>query len=419
MDDLEFEIPPRELAEVESSDDEPIYGEEHNKSKLPLAARVIEKPKETGFHKTTRVCLQQIKDAMLHHRWPEAAEYMTSYPQTLEDTTGGMPQVLSEVVWRIGTDILHNHSNSKLEDYNSFYERMKHSGVKHYLMICLEHSFHLLVNGKFEDARRQLSIAESWRYGRLSAKQFQKVKLIHAYRAFLDYFIWRDKKATISSTDVSDAITHQEMSSYFRQSSVNLKEIMKSPGIWDPFILSYVDMLEYYHDNESALRVLNDYAYDSTFPPNPNAHVYLYQYLKRHDAPENELMKVLKVLHAIVPSHELMLEYCSLLLQSEQVGDLKTALDVVLHLLDHICWKSHLGLWKCLQTIIESITQTGESLDILGSMENRKDWWPAMHFTSFHARQDSVENPELVERKAFVSRVLFPSQQWAQKASVF
>lgn len=54
-------------------------------------------------------------------------------------------------------------------------------------------------------------------------------------------------------------------------------------------------MLEYYGDNEEAQKVLNDYAYDNSFPPNPNAHVYLYQFLKRHDAPDKKLMKVLKV----------------------------------------------------------------------------------------------------------------------------
>lgn len=54
-------------------------------------------------------------------------------------------------------------------------------------------------------------------------------------------------------------------------------------------------MLEFYDDYEEALNVLNDYTYDSSFPPNPNAHVYMYQFLKRHNAPEKKLMKALKV----------------------------------------------------------------------------------------------------------------------------
>lgn len=54
-------------------------------------------------------------------------------------------------------------------------------------------------------------------------------------------------------------------------------------------------MQEFYDNHEDALRVLTSYAYDSSFPPNPNAHVYLYQYLKRSDTSDRNLMKVLKV----------------------------------------------------------------------------------------------------------------------------
>lgn len=131
-------------------------------------------------------------------------------------------------IWRISTEILHHHPNSKMEDYNNIYERMKHSGVKHYLMvrspvdpdcpdilhtaethlrhvlctpqISLEHSFHLLLHGHIEDSKRQLSIAESWRYGKESAAQHQSTRLIQAYRSLLDYIIWCDKKFTHSNT---------------------------------------------------------------------------------------------------------------------------------------------------------------------------------------------------------------------------
>lgn len=106
-------------------------------------------------------------------------------------------------------------------------------------------------------------------------------------------------------------------------------------------------MLEFYNDHEGALHVLKEYAYDSHFPPNPNAHVYLYRFLKRQGATEKKQIGVLKVgalgssvltklalftwhcslpqmavlsspqiLGALVPSHELMLELFSLLVQS-------------------------------------------------------------------------------------------------------
>lgn len=36
-----------------------------------------------------------------------------------------------------------------------------------------------------------------------------------------------------------------EKNNDFRQASVNLKEILKNPGVWDPFILSYVEVNTY------------------------------------------------------------------------------------------------------------------------------------------------------------------------------
>lgn len=130
---------------------------------LILFLEISETPKETGFHQSTRLCLEQIREAMLHHRWQEAAEYMACYPQILEATTFvsarrdkevglhllpfGSVFVCScpyiwflhpalKVIWRIGTEILHHHPNSKLQDYNIVYERMKHAGFGHYLMVC-------------------------------------------------------------------------------------------------------------------------------------------------------------------------------------------------------------------------------------------------------------------------------------------
>lgn len=41
-------------------------------------------------------------------------------------------------------------------------------------------------------------------------------------------------------------------------------------------------------------------------------------------------------------------------------------------------------------------------------MAERKDWWLALHLTSFHATKDSKENPELFEVKASLTKILFP-----------
>ncbi|CAK6962724.1 TATA box-binding protein-associated factor RNA polymerase I subunit A [Scomber scombrus] len=409
MDDLERELMPVGNLNDDLDSSEDNSTKEGRKSKLPLVNPIsVEKPNETGFHKSMRICLEQIREALLHHRWQEAAEYMACYPQMLDDTTRGKHQQCKELIWRMATEILHHHDNSKMEDYKSIYERMKHSGVKHYLLICLEHSFHLLLHGQIQDAKRELSAAESWRYGKESTAQYERTKLIHAYRSLLDYIIWCDKKHAHSNTDYSDSDNNQDMNNYFRQASVNLKEILKNPGIWDPFILSYVEMLEYYENHEEAEKVLNDYAYDSAFPPNPNAHVYLYQYLKRHDR-KIEMKKVLKNLQTLVPSHELMLEYSSLLLRSDKKGNVQKALGVVLDMLDFACWRSNVDVWKRLKDIVEKLQLQEDWKEVVSEkMAARKDWWPALHFSRFHNREDSRDNPQLMGVKASLTSILCP-----------
>jgi len=54
-------------------------------------------------------------------------------------------------------------------------------------------------------------------------------------------------------------------------------------------------MLEHYQQYEAISKVLKHYAYDESFPPNPNAHVYLYRHLKKLAAPQKKLQRVLKV----------------------------------------------------------------------------------------------------------------------------
>ncbi|XP_027897066.1 TATA box-binding protein-associated factor RNA polymerase I subunit A [Xiphophorus couchianus] len=410
MEALDEYLGPPVVLEDES-DSSDCSSRKRHKSKLPLAKSMcVEARVESGFRKTCRICLEHVREAMLHHRWQEAAEYVASYTQILEDRNKIKAQPHKELVWRISTEILHHLPNATVKDYNIIYERMKHSGVKHYLMICLEHSFHLMLHGDIQAAKRQLSIAESWRHGKESVSQLPRIKLIQAYRSLLDYIMWCDKKSTLSINNSFES-DNQGMHTFFRLAATNLQDILKNPGVWDPFILCYVEMLEYYGDNEEAQKVLNDYAYDNSFPPNPNAHVYLYQFLKRHDAPDKKLMKVLKHLHLLVPSHELMLAYSCLLLQSEKQSHTQKALGVLLEMLDFQCWRSNLDVWKCLHAVIHQLLQQEEwATSVQGQMALRNDWWPALHFTSFHAKKDLEENSELFKVKASLAEILCPGR---------
>ncbi|XP_028858140.1 TATA box-binding protein-associated factor RNA polymerase I subunit A isoform X2 [Denticeps clupeoides] len=351
-------------------------------------------PKESGFRRSTSTCLELIRNAMLRHRWQEAAELMSSYMQMLEDTSVSKQLMACEIIWRLGTEILQHHPNAKQEDFDMFYQSIKNVRVNNYLKISLDHSFHLMLTGHMEDACRQLSNAQNWRYGNLSSVQLNLKKVIHAYCGYLQYLIWYSKKSKASGAE-NDSGSDHEMHSYFRQASVTLQEVLEQPGVWDPFVLSYVEMLEFYNDLEKAESVLKNYAYNERFPVNPNAYVYLYEFLKRHDAPQNKQLEILKILQTLVPSHELMLEYCNILLGTGLHDDLRKALTVVMDLLEYTSWKQNVDAWEHLNEIMEHLGNG----HCLGEWESRKNLWLSLHFTSYHARKDAILSVKLVDVK--------------------
>lgn len=57
----------------------------------------------------------------------------------------------------------------------------------------------------------------------------------------------------------------------------------------------FLQLLEYYEEYEEARQVLKEYAYNSKFPPNPNAHVYFYQFLKRRGESRKKQIAALQV----------------------------------------------------------------------------------------------------------------------------
>ncbi|XP_060770149.1 TATA box-binding protein-associated factor RNA polymerase I subunit A isoform X2 [Neoarius graeffei] len=302
--------------------------------------------------------------------------------------------VACEIIWRLGTEVLRHHPSKELENLNALYERMKSTGVKNYAKICLEHTFHLLLNGHIHQAKQQLSVAMSWRYGKQSASQSLELKLIHAYCGFLDYLIWSTKRASTSDAEVCG--NNVDMHSYFKQASVTLQEIIKQPGVWDPFVCSCIDMLEFYNDDEEALQLLQNYAYGKDYPSNPNAHIYLYKHQKKHKASPAQLIRTLKVLHSLVPSHELMLEYCTLLRNLGEKKNLQHALSVAMNLLEYTCWKTDVNAWTCLLEILKCLKKSDLWNLIKEEWGRRRDLWLKMHYKTFHGRMDLKKNTKLI-----------------------
>ncbi|NXD78818.1 TAF1A polymerase, partial [Halcyon senegalensis] len=365
-----------------------------------------------NFKKSKEVCLSYIQDAMLQKQWKRAAEFLTFYVESLEKDFSRQDVNPSEMIWRIGAEILWHHSHGSVKEFNSFIEQMKILSVKRYLKVCLEHVFHLLCHGLIDEAYQTLSLAESWRFGEQTAVQDKEIKLIQAYRGLLDYYSWSKKKNILleygeCQDGFDDLSVEQEMHSCFRKAAVNLKEIIKVPGVWDLFVKCYVDLLEFYGAHNEARQVLNEYAYNSKFPANPNAHVYLYEFLKRHGESKKSLISALKILHDIVPSHELMIDFNTMLQKSKKRKNRRLGLEVIFAALDYAGWKENVKAWSCLARQVKQIVISEKHLDwIKQEWNSRKDWWPAFHFSRYLAKRNWQKNESLSYEKALVAGIL-------------
>ncbi|XP_072265993.1 TATA box-binding protein-associated factor RNA polymerase I subunit A [Pyxicephalus adspersus] len=362
-----------------------------------------------GFTKSTQTCFQIIHEALYRNQWQRAASFFTTYLQTLESQSTKDLRRAPEILWQLGSEILLNHPKSMPEDINVFSETIKNVGVKYYIPISLEQVYFLLCNGQSAEAYRMLTTIESWRFGMISISQHELLKLVQAYRGIIDCWSWLDKKSSLDHTEMdfaSQASLNRDMSAFFRQASITFKEILKHPGVWDPFILNYVKLLESSGDKAKAEKVLVKYAYNKKNPPNPNAHVYLYEFRKRRGDSDEELIKVLKALRMLVPSHKLMLEYISLLTKSESDEDHQLALQVLFDLLDFSGWKDNVEAWNCLVKKLKKTLQSGQSSWISEVWNSRSNWWPSYHFTQFQMAKNWRKSVKLAIKKASVAALL-------------
>ncbi|XP_019321228.2 TATA box-binding protein-associated factor RNA polymerase I subunit A isoform X3 [Panthera pardus] len=312
--------------------------------------------KEKDFAQTTSACLNRIQEALLKHQWPQAAGYMHSYFQILEDSDSHKRQAAPEIIWKLGSEILFYHPKSNMETFNTFADRMKNMGVMNYLKISLQHALYLLHHGMLEDANRNLSRAETWRYGEKSSSQEVLINLVQAYKGLLQYYTWSKKKMELSNLDEDDYAYNtasQTMLNHSWKTSVNLGALIQTPGVWDPFVKSYVE-----------------------------------------------------ILYQIVPSHKLMLEFHRLLRKSEKKDHHKLGLEVLFGVLDFAGCTKNITAWKYLAKYLRQTLMGNHLAWVQEEWNSRKTWWPSFHFSSFWAKSDWKEDKALACEKALVAGIL-------------
>ncbi|XP_015417829.1 PREDICTED: TATA box-binding protein-associated factor RNA polymerase I subunit A [Myotis davidii] len=209
--------------------------------------------------------------------------------------------------------------------------------------------------------------------------------------------------------DYAYSTASQNMFKHSWKTSVNFSALVQTPGVWDPFVKSYVEMLEFYGDQDGAREVLTNYAYDGELNREPHE-----LYLKSKLTFEKCLLNVqisqdyffFQILYQIVPSHTLMLEFHRLLRKSDKEEHHKLGLEVLFGVLDFAGCTKNLTAWQYLAKYLRQILMGSHLAWVQDEWNSRKNWWPGFHFSSFWAKSDWKEDKALAYEKAFVAGIL-------------
>ncbi|KAM4694202.1 TATA box-binding protein-associated factor RNA polymerase I subunit A [Discoglossus pictus] len=97
------------------------------------------------------------------------------------------------------------------------------------------------------------------------------------------------------------------------------------------------------------------------------------------------------------------------LVLTESEDNHKLALEVIFNILDFSGWKDDINAWNCLVKQFKKALKSNHNDWVLHEWESRMSWWPAYHFTKFHAKKDWKQNEEHAINKCLVAGTLLGS----------
>ncbi|XP_066279317.1 TATA box-binding protein-associated factor RNA polymerase I subunit A-like [Branchiostoma lanceolatum] len=368
-----------------------------------------------------------LRRALLQHNWHQAAHVMSALCTEYHD--------VGHIMWQVGSEVLYNHPGTEPIHLQSHADNMERVVTLNRFQVHLEFIFHLLSKGHLEEAYEAIKSGPLRKKRALyftKATQPVWVPVVKAYTGLIEYGLWlqgRDKVSQLQDVsgltggyDTQESVMldstlttcEETVQRYAGKAEDNFEDVLKEPGVWDIFVTKQVEMLEYYDRTEEAGKVLQSYWEKN--PENPNAHKYYYLFLKRHNSPDEQKVKVLKELQKIVPSDELMLDLVCL----KQEDDLGECLCVLFDLLDHHCWSQDIRPWQKLADILRNI-HTMQSPSLLESVEQcwyiRRDWWPPYHFPPSSANHMVQTHPNLACAKAVVCSLMSADRGFSKAVS--
>ncbi|XP_031569735.1 TATA box-binding protein-associated factor RNA polymerase I subunit A-like, partial [Actinia tenebrosa] len=293
-----------------------------------------------------------------------------------------------ELVWRVGCETLRNLKRNHKCIVQFF---------KYVFMICYPYKEEILLDFAMYLIQEQQEITEAHELirGKCGNKPFSENRLLQAYLGLFEYVTWNSKLTKEKQLGFEQDVyinmnteKSKQISYHGNKALGYFENLVETDGLWDIFVTRQVELLVYYGKVDEARKTLEKYLEKN--PENPNAHRYLYHFLKKQGTPKAELLGVLEKLFAVDPTSELVKEYTELLQEDGQLnlGDPKYIsrhLHILFNKLDHYACRNSLNGWTALAQILK-LCYHGKTINkdfehtIKECWEERADWWPQYHF---------------------------------------
>ena len=273
---------------------------------------------------------------------------------------------------------------------------------KSMFLACSDYQAEILLNFALYLVLRQHDVVEGLELLKSKANipQFQSSHMHKAYMALFEALLYQPKKTEsteIQAVDIFDSEDEDEnifsqsrpmkniLDFSLKRSLVLFEEIFSKPAVWDQFVPTYVEVLQQNEDKNTVRKFLEEYRDKN--PLNPNAHRYLYHYLKTNSSTDEEKKKVLENLIKLDRTSEYVEDLVEIKSKS---GDKASPVQLLFEKLDHSAFMFDEKTWTQLNTVLNtgykvkkepgSSVEAGLQHALQLCWKERKTWWPKYHF---------------------------------------
>ncbi|XP_069115460.1 TATA box-binding protein-associated factor RNA polymerase I subunit A-like isoform X1 [Argopecten irradians] len=321
-----------------------------------------------------------LRDYLLTHDWTSSLSVI--------QILGNDPTHSATTLWKVGMEIMYHDPESNKGIIEHYVRKLKRKSELDFKEVMLEFVMYLLHMDEVDEARQALLDMPKVRGARkLDQKNHSHYQalVLQAYQGLLYYSRWKLERLQPSSTTtqmegLDDCFGNLYYSETLQDTAERacscFNQLYDHLGVWDIFITKHVQILEHHYRLDEAKTILEKYRDKNQ--ENPNSHKYLYSFCVKHRlVNREETTQILKVLAECIPSDQLVMDLCDMLIEDRSLPDL---LFYIFGMKDYQCWQTNIRSWIILSVALQLAMTSGNQDLIQSHWKPRESWWAKYHF---------------------------------------